>query len=48
MGKAGETTRRAIKRRLGAARDRVYEVRVSDAVNRDVVGATIRAEGTAA
>lgn len=48
IGKAGETTRRAIKRRLGAARDRVYEVRVSDAVNRDIVGATIRAEGTAA
>lgn len=48
IGKAGETTRRAIKRRLGAARDRVYEARVSDAVNRDVVGATIRAEGTKA
>lgn len=48
IGKAGETTRRVIKRRLGSARDRVYEVRVSDAVNRDVVGATLRGEGTSA
>jgi hypothetical protein len=48
MGKIGETTRRAIRRRLGAARDRVYEVRVSDAVNRDVVGATLRGEATQA
>jgi hypothetical protein len=48
MGKTGETTRRAIRRRLGSARDRVYEVRVSDAVNRDVVGATLRGEATQA
>lgn len=45
LGKIGEYTRRAIARRLGAPRDRVYEVTVSDPVNRDVVGATIKAEG---
>lgn len=46
IGKIGETGRRAIKRRLGAARDRVYEVTISDPVNRDVVGATLRGEAT--
>lgn len=48
IGKIGETTRRVIKRRLGAARDRVYEVSVSDPVNRDIVGATLRGEATGA
>jgi hypothetical protein len=33
-------------RRLGQARDRVYEVSVSDPVKRDVVGATLYAEAT--
>lgn len=48
IGSIGEYTRRAIARRLGAARDRVYEVTFSDPVNRDIVGATIKAEmGTA-
>lgn len=44
IGKIGEYTRRAVARRLGAARDRVYEVRVSDPVNRDIVGATLKGE----
>lgn len=41
VGKAGAYKNRAIWRRLGAARDRVFEVRFSDPVNRDVVGATV-------
>lgn len=48
IGQQGQTHRRAIWRRLGAARDRVYEVRVTDPVPRDVVGATLRGEGTRA
>lgn len=44
IGKTGETQNRVIWRRLGIARDRVYEVRVSDAVNRDVVGASLMAD----
>lgn len=44
IGKSGETETRVIWRRLGMARDRVYEVRVSDAVNRDIVGASLQAE----
>lgn len=47
LGQIGQYTRRAIARRLGAARDRVYEVTVSDPVNRDVIGATIKAEANA-
>lgn len=41
IGKTGETKRRSIVRRLGSARDRVYEVEISDPVNRDVVGASL-------
>jgi hypothetical protein len=41
IGKAGRTKNRAIIRRLGQARDRVYEVSISDPVKRDVVGATL-------
>lgn len=48
IGQIGEYTRRAIYRRLGMARDRVYEVRISDPVPRDVVGATLRGMGTQA
>lgn len=48
IGQAGETTRRCIWRRLGIARDRVYEVRVSDPVNRDVVGASLIADAMGA
>jgi len=46
IGRAGRMKNRAIWRRLGQARDRVYEVRVSDPVKRDVVGATLYAEPT--
>jgi hypothetical protein len=46
IGKTGETKNRAIWRRLGAARDRVYEVRVSDPVKRDIVGASLAAGAT--
>jgi hypothetical protein len=44
IGAAGRYKNRAIWRRLGSARDRVYEVRVSDPVCRDIVGATLFAQ----
>lgn len=43
VGKVGNTKNRAITRRLGASRDRVYEVSISDPVNRDIAGATLGA-----
>lgn len=45
IGKTGNYKNRAIWRRLGHARDRVYEVTVSDPVKRDIVGATLFAQG---
>jgi hypothetical protein len=48
IGQIGEYKRRAVWRRLGMARDRVYEVRISDPVPRDVVGATLRGTETRA
>jgi len=48
IGAQGQTKNRAIWRRLGAARDRVYEARFSDPVQRDVVGASLILEGTEA
>jgi hypothetical protein len=41
IGKVGQTKHRAIWRRLGNARDRVYEAKFSDPVSRDVVGASL-------
>lgn len=41
LGAIGATKNRAMWRNLGKARDREYEVRVSDPVNRDIVGATL-------
>lgn len=41
IGAVGKTKNRAIWRRLGNARDRVYEAKFSDPVPRDVVGATL-------
>lgn len=41
IGKVGRTKNRAIIRRLGQARDRVYEARFSDPTRRDIVGATL-------
>lgn len=48
IGKIGETRNRAIARKLGAARYRVYEVRISDPVKRDIVGASLKAGGQSA
>jgi hypothetical protein len=44
IGKAGDTKNRAMVMQIGEARDRVYEVSVSDPVNRDIVGATLFGE----
>lgn len=44
LGTTGATKNRAITRRLGASRDRIYEVSVSDPVNRDVIGASLWVE----
>jgi hypothetical protein len=41
IGKSGETKNRVMWRRLGIARDRVFQVTVSDPVNRDITGASI-------
>lgn len=46
IGRAGRFKNRAMWRRLGEARDRVFEVRVSDPVYRDVVGASLFAQGS--
>lgn len=43
IGKAGKYKHRAIKRRLGWARDRIYEVVVTDPVYRVVVSANLNA-----
>lgn len=48
IGAQGQTLARAIWRRLGSARDRVYEARISDPVKRDVAGASLQALGTKA
>jgi hypothetical protein len=48
IGAAGRYKNRAMWRRLGTARDRVYEVSISDPVKRDIVGATLYAEATEA
>lgn len=48
IGKTGQTLARAMWRRLGSSRDRVYEVRISDPVRRDVCGASLQAVGTKA
>lgn len=45
IGKAGKTRNRAMVRRLGEARDRIYEVAYTDPTPRDIVGATLFAEG---
>lgn len=45
MGAIGQTLNRTIWRRLGFGRDNVLELEVIDPVNRDVVGATLRAGG---
>lgn len=47
IGKAGQYTRRAMKRKLGWARDRVFEVVVTDPVYRVVVSANLNASAGA-
>ena len=44
IGAAGATRNRAKWNRLGRARDRIYEVNMSDPVPRDIIGATLFAE----
>jgi hypothetical protein len=46
IGVMGRAEARAIWRRLGGARDRVYEVRISDPVRRDIAGASLIASPT--
>lgn len=41
IGAAGQTLNRAIWRRLGKARDRVYELNYSDPTARDIIGVTL-------
>lgn len=43
LGKMGEYKRRAMKRRLGSARDRVFEIEVTDPVYRVIVSANLNA-----
>ena len=45
VGRTGEYLNRAIKRRLGVSRNYVAEVRYTEPTNRDVVGATLFAQG---
>jgi hypothetical protein len=42
IGQTGATRQRAIARRLGSSRDRIYEVSISDPVCRDVIGASLQ------
>jgi hypothetical protein len=46
LGKVGEYQRRVTVDRLGTARDRVFEVSISDPVKRVIVGATVDAVDT--
>ncbi len=41
IGSAGQTKNRAIWRKLGQARDRIWEVNFTDPVARDIIGATL-------
>jgi hypothetical protein len=45
IGAIGMTRNRAIWRRLGRSRDRVYEVNFTDPTPRDIIGATLYGEG---
>lgn len=44
IGKIGETRKRVIFRRLGSARNRVYEIKVSDPVKVTILGAELMVE----
>jgi len=43
IGQLGKYKNRAIWRRLGMARDRVFEVSITDPVNAVIVGANLKA-----
>lgn len=45
IGNTGQYKNRAIRRRLSTARDMVFDISISDPVRRDIVGATLYAEG---
>ena len=45
IGKVGKYNNRAIWRRLGWSRDRIYEVAVSDPIKAVIVSANLKAEG---
>lgn len=47
LGQVGQYKRRAIKRRLGYARDRVFEIEVTDPVYRVVVSSELKVSGGA-
>lgn len=47
FGRIGQTKRRAMWRRLGAARDRVFKIRISDPVKVILIGATLELESGA-
>lgn len=44
IGMTGEVTNRAIWRRLGSSRDRIYELNYSDPTARDIIGVTLFVE----
>lgn len=46
IGQAGNTKNRAIWRKLGQARDRVWEINFTDPVQRDIIGATVYAQAS--
>lgn len=46
IGKAGATKNRAIWRKLGQSRDRVWEINFTDPVQRDIIGATLWAQAS--
>jgi hypothetical protein len=45
VGQLGKYTNRAIWRRLGTARDRIFEVTVTDPVNFVIISANLKASG---
>lgn len=48
FGKIGQTSRRAIWRKLGVSRDRVFKVTITDPVKTVIIGAELEIEGGAA
>jgi len=45
LGTTGDYKRRTVAYNLGYSRDRVYDLKVSDPVNRDIIGATLMTIG---